>query len=120
VRRLGELEAAVMDALWDRAGPATVRDVLEHLSARQLAYTTIMTVMNNLHGKGMLSRAMVGRAWVYEAAFTRGEYTGQVMRDALLSTEDQSSALAHFVEAMTEDESATLRNLLRRRSRRRS
>ena len=120
MRRVGgELEAAVMDALWDRDGPATVRDVLELLAGRRLAYTTVMTVMNNLFEKEMLTRSMPGRAWVYEPALTRGEYTSQIMRDALLSTRDQSSALAHFVEAMTDEESATLRDLLRRRSRKR-
>jgi BlaI family transcriptional regulator, penicillinase repressor len=119
VRRLGELEAAAMDALWDRESPVTVRDVLDMLAERQLAYTTVMTVMNNLFEKGMLTRSMVGRAWVYLPAMTRGEYTSQVMRDALLSTKDQSSALAHFVDAMTDEESAAVRDLLRRRSRKR-
>jgi predicted transcriptional regulator len=51
--------------------------------------------------EGLLTRSMVGRAWVYEPTLTRGKYAGQVMRDALLSTKDRTSALAHFVEAMT-------------------
>jgi predicted transcriptional regulator len=108
-----------MEVLWDRCDAMTVREVLDILDERGLAYTTVMTVMNNLYEKQMLVRSKIGRAWLYKAALSRGEYTGQVMRDALLSTSDQSSALAHFVEAMSDEESAALRDLLRRRARRR-
>ena len=120
MRRLGELEAAVMETLWDRGSPTTVRDALDLLHARRLAYTTVMTVMHNLHAKGMLTRSKAGRAWLYEPALTRGEYTGAIMRDALHATKDQTSALAQFVDAMTEEESDLLRSLLRRRPKRHS
>ena len=64
----GELETAVMHCLWRRAEPATVRDVLEELTrSRPLAYTTVMTVMDNLHGKGQLQRRKHGRAWQYSS-----------------------------------------------------
>lgn len=120
MRGLGELEAAVMHVVWDLAGPVTVRDVLEHLLRdRQLAYTTVMTVMDNLHRKGMLRRAKHGRAWLYEAAAGRGEYTARIMRDVLRSADDQTAAMMHFVASMTEQESQTLRDLLRHRAGRR-
>jgi predicted transcriptional regulator len=117
VRRLGELEAAVMDAVWVRSGSTTVRDILDDLIGRQLAYTTVMTVMHNLYRKGLLSRVMVGRSWSYAAALSRSEYTAQMMRDVLASGGDQSAALAHFVAGMTPEESEVVRGLLRRRRR---
>jgi predicted transcriptional regulator len=116
LRGFGDLEAAVMDVVWATPAPVTVRDVMERLvRERQLAYTTVMTVMDNLHRKGMLRRTKDGRAWLYEATATRGEYTAQVMHDVLHSANDSTAAMTHFVAAMTEEESQTLRGLLRRR-----
>ena len=63
--RLGDLERAVMDVLWDRSGPATVREVVDGLDGRDLAYTTVMTVLDRLAGKGMVERERAGRAWSY-------------------------------------------------------
>ena len=49
---LGELKAAVMDVLWHAEEPRSVRDVLQGINRdRTLAYTTIMTVLDNLHRK---------------------------------------------------------------------
>lgn len=116
MRGFGDLEAAVMDVVWHRTTAVTVRDVLEELVRdRPLAYTTVMTVMDNLHRKGMLRRTKDGRAWLYEATASRGEYTAQVMHDVLQSTDDRTAAMTHFVAAMTDEESQTLRGLLRRR-----
>ena len=57
MKRLGALEADVMDVLWS-AGPQpqSVHDILDALADRQLAYTTILTVVTNLHTKGFLNR----------------------------------------------------------------
>jgi predicted transcriptional regulator len=53
MRQFGDLEAAIMDRLWERGSPALVREILDDLSKdRQLAYTTVMTVMENLYRKG--------------------------------------------------------------------
>jgi predicted transcriptional regulator len=116
VRGFGELEAAVMDVVWDMPTTVTVRDVLEKLvQERPLAYTTVMTVMDNLHRKGVLRRTKDGRAWLYEPTVSRGEYTAQIMREVLQSAQDQTVAMAHFVAAMSPEESDTLRSMLRRR-----
>ncbi len=59
MRGLGELESAVMDVLWSMPGPLRVRDVLDELApGRTLAYTTVMTVLDNLHRKGWVQREM--------------------------------------------------------------
>jgi predicted transcriptional regulator len=118
MRKLGELEAAIMDVMWDQEGPTTVRDILEQLARqRSLAYTTVMTVMDNLYRKDLLSREKVGRAWLYEATGTRAEYTAQVLREVLESTGDEVAVLTHFVDAMTDAEWQEFRGVLRRRGR---
>ena len=115
-RPFGDLEAAVMDLIWRSQRPVLVRDVVEQIQPeRPLAYTTVMTVMDNLHRKGFLSREMVGRAWRYTPSASREVYTARLMRDALDSSDDQTAALAHFVAGMSAAESDTLRWLLRRR-----
>jgi predicted transcriptional regulator len=119
VRGFGDLEAAVMDVVWDAAVPITVRGVLEELNRkrrnRALAYTTVMTVLDNLHRKAMLRRSMEGRAWLYEATASRSEYAAQIMHDVLESARDQTAAMTHFVATMSDEESDTLRRLLRHR-----
>jgi len=57
MRQLGELEAVIMDRLWEWGRPALVREVLDDLRKdRPLAYTTVMTVMENLHRKPTMRR----------------------------------------------------------------
>ncbi|MGC3995315.1 MAG: BlaI/MecI/CopY family transcriptional regulator [Propionicimonas sp.] len=65
----GELELAVMDILWSHAGALSVRDVHDQISAdRDLAYTTVMTVLDRLAKKGAVVRNLDGRAWLYRPA----------------------------------------------------
>jgi predicted transcriptional regulator len=121
LRGFGDLEVVVMDATWRRRTPVTVRELVDELSAaRSIAYTTVMTVMDNLHRKGFLDREMIGRAWTYRPSFTRDEYIARLMRDALGDAGDPQAALRHFVSAISEDESQLLRALLRRRPVRRT
>jgi len=116
MRGFGDLEAVIMDVMWRRGEPATVRQVHERLAnARPLAYTTVLTVMDNLHSKGYLQREMAGRAWLYSPVETREEHVAQLMREALDASDDQTATLAHFVARMSESESQALRWLLRRR-----
>jgi predicted transcriptional regulator len=100
-RPLGELEAAVMDLFWSADGSRVVRDVvLELAPQRTLAYTTVMTVMDNLHRKGFLHRERDGRAWRYAAALTRDTYVAGLMSDALSGSSDRAGALVRFAEQM--------------------
>lgn len=114
VRRLGDLEARIMDRLWSWDRPATVRELVDDLNQeRPLAYTTVLTVADTLHGKGLLHREKQGRAWRYSPTRSRESYTAALMQDALGVSSDRSSALAHFVERITEDEQEALRRALR-------
>lgn len=119
MRGFGELEAKIMDRLWSRAEPATVREVLEDLrTERDFAYTTVMTVMDNLHTKGWLKRELHGRAYRYRPTASREHYVAELMQDALASSADRTAALAHFTERLSGDESQALRAALRKLSRR--
>ncbi|MDQ3780889.1 MAG: BlaI/MecI/CopY family transcriptional regulator [Chloroflexota bacterium] len=72
---LGDLEVAIMRLMWTRDS-ATVREILGLLQAdgRLLAYTTVMTVMGRLAGKGLLARSLDGKTHVYRAAFNEQEF----------------------------------------------
>jgi predicted transcriptional regulator len=113
VRPLGELEAVIMDRVWIGGGPVLVREIVDWLQPdRPLAYTTVMTVMENLHRKGWLRRERDGRAWRYEAVGSRSLYTAELMKDALSTSEDRSTALAQFVAQMSLADAALLRQAL--------
>ena len=112
MRQFGELEAVVMDVLWSH-GSATVRDVLEELrSTRSIAYTTVMTVMDNLHRKDFVAREMEGRAWRYEPVKTREQFTADLMLEVLEGAKDRTGTLMHFVDAISAPELRRLRRIL--------
>jgi predicted transcriptional regulator len=105
VKGLGDLEAEVVERMWTLDRPLTVRDVLADLNtSRDLAYTTVMTVMDNLHRKGWLVREMVSRAYVYRPATTREQYSSQLMESALAASSNSNPTLVHFVQAMGAEE----------------
>ena len=113
MRQLGELEAVIMDRLWEWGRPALVREVLDDLRKdRPLAYTTVMTVMENLHRKGWLRRDRDGRAWRYEPTGSRSGYTAALMSDALATSTDRRTALAHFVLQMSPHDAELLQQAL--------
>jgi len=113
MRQLGELEAVIMDRLWQWGRPVLVREVVEDLRpSRPLAYTTVMTVMENLHRKGWLRRERDGRAWRYEPTGSRSGYTAALMSDALGTSADRRTALAHFVLQMSPHDVALLQQAL--------
>lgn len=113
VRPLGQLEATVMERLWASESSVAVRDVLEDLQKeRAIAYTTVMTVLDNLHRKGMVTREKAGRAYRYRPAYTREEHTAALMEQVLAGSGDRGAALMHFVEQMPPDEIRRLRQAL--------
>ncbi len=120
MRGFGELEAVIMDRLWTWNTTATVREVVEDLQRdRTIAYTTVMTVMDNLHTKGWLTRERDGKAYRYQPVASREGYTAQLMRDALAGSGDREAVFTHFIGQMSEDESRSLAAVVRRLSRKR-
>jgi predicted transcriptional regulator len=97
-RFLGPLESEIMDRLWAR-GHATVRDIVADLGrSRELAYTTVMTIMTRLHDKGLLVRDRDGKGYVYRPAFSRDEHRARLSRELVRGLVDEFGdvALAQF------------------------
>jgi len=114
-RPLGELERVVMDQLWSADRALTVRDVHEQLSTtRDLAYTTVMTVLDRLAKKGLTQRERDGKAWRYRAAGPREELVADLMRDALDRAGDRRAALVRFVDQVSDEDALLLLDALRR------
>ncbi|WP_280389761.1 BlaI/MecI/CopY family transcriptional regulator [Nocardia wallacei] len=118
-RGFGELESVVMDRLWNRDGdPTTVRELFDELTReRDIAYTTVMSTMDNLHRKGWLKRRREGKAFRYWPTLTREQHSARMMREALDDGGRSELVLAHFVEQIGPEESDRLRAALRRLAR---
>ncbi|KXF85773.1 penicillinase repressor [Rhodococcus ruber Chol-4] len=115
---LGELESAVMDVLWQAEEPLRVRDVMTRLDpARALAYTTVMTVLDNLHTKNMVSRSRIGRGYRYRPMRSREETAAELVRQVLQSSGNPEQVMLQFASSATEDESRILRRAARRTTR---
>lgn len=105
-----------MSYVWDEQRPVSVREVHEHLAAsRQLAYTTVMTVLSRLHAKGVLRRSERGRAFLYEAVNSRADHTAELMAQALADSGEPDAALTHFVDRIAPERQAALREALQHR-----
>lgn len=117
---LGDLESAVIDVLWGADEPVKVREVRDRLAAeRPLAYTTVMTVLDNLHRKGWVRRELSGKAYFYRPALSREEAAARALRDILEESGDPHGALMHFARSASDEESTILRDGLRRKRGRR-
>ncbi|HSF99416.1 MAG TPA: BlaI/MecI/CopY family transcriptional regulator [Ornithinibacter sp.] len=120
--RLGDLERVVMEHLWEAATAggtdfegATVREVLDRFEGeREIAYTTVMTVLDRLAKKDLVTRQRDGRAWRYLPADTREALTAQTMRRTMddMDLTDRRTALLHFLDGATSDEIADLKAAL--------
>lgn len=114
--RLGNLERDVMEQIWAASGPVTVRDVHEALAVeRDLAYTTVMTVLDRLAKKGVVHRVRDGRAYRYQAASGKDQLVADLMREALDAAGNRASreaALVRFVDQASADEAKALREAL--------
>src|ERR1700729_1678435 len=97
-----------MDVLWGNDSPLTVREVSERLTERDLAHTTVMTVLDRLAKKGFALRERDGRAWQYQAAASREAYVTELMLSALDQTGDRQAALARFARSVTDSEADAL------------
>lgn len=103
-RPLGELELAVMEALWRRA-PASVKDVGQALAERQLAYTTVMTTLDRLHKKGLLDRDKQGHAFLYRPRMDRQTYERRLVAGLLgdLPMASREALLSGFLDYAASD-----------------
>jgi predicted transcriptional regulator len=109
-----------METLWDAGdGWLTVREVHDVLvKDRDIAYTTVMTVLDRMARKHLVDREREGRAWAYRPAQSRGEMTAEVMRQALgefveeTNPRDREAALVAFVGEASDADRQALRDAL--------
>jgi predicted transcriptional regulator len=117
----GHLERAVLQVLWERPGPAAARDVLAALgdragagggAPRELAITTVLTVLDRLRRKGLVRRERSGRAHLYQAAVSREDYVADLMLEALGQAPDRGAALTRFLGSVSPADTDHLRRAL--------
>jgi predicted transcriptional regulator len=117
---IGSLEAEILSVVWQHDS-TTVRDVYETLRTRRpIAYTTVMTVMNNLVKKQLLSQDKSEIAYVYAAAIPGREVALTVLDSVVerLLGGDRRIAVAHMLdldEDLTDDQFEEMRRSARRR-----
>ena len=125
MRQLGQLEAVVMAELWAAEDALTVRAVLNRVNdvdrvndvnradravaERQLAYTTVMTVLENLRRKDLVARTKAGRGYDYRPVLSREEHTAALMEQVLAGSADRHVTLLRFAEQISPEELTSLR-----------
>ena len=112
---LGDLEHDIMAVLWDR-GKATVRQVHQQLgNGREIAYTTVMTVMSRLGTKGLLAKSRIGNAFVYTPTYTREQFTQFSLKKVFsgLLRDFSAPAIHQFVESLGSQRPEELAELAR-------
>jgi predicted transcriptional regulator len=108
--QLGGLESKVMEVLWNASSPLSVREVHDSLStSADLAYTTVMTVLDRLAKKHILLRDRDGKAWLYRPAASREQMlVGEVLEALRHPGVDAESFAAALVAGLTADERSLL------------
>ena len=104
-----------MDVVWSAPGAVTARDVMPSLAARELAYTTVLTVLTRLERKGLLVRDKGQRAHTYRAAASREDHIAVLMAQALGQADDRAAVLVHFARSVSAAEADALRVALESR-----
>lgn len=108
----GELEQRIMEVLWASDAPMSVADVHAVLNIeRTLAYTTVMTVLDRLAKKKLVTRELVARAWRYQPGYTQAGLLAAELAVALHDVAEpvRRDALMRLGELLTEDDLAVLR-----------
>lgn len=102
-----------MEVLWACDGQQSVRQVFEQVSSqRPLAYTTVMTVLDRLAKKALVTREQEGRAWLYRPALSRTElYAGEIAELFAAAGADAPGVLTQVVAGFDPAMRATLHQL---------
>ena len=112
----GHLEQAVLHVLWGHPDGVTARELIEALEGRDPAMTTVLTVLNRLAHKGLVTRFGEMRPRRYVATARREDFIAQLMLDALGQAPDRAAVLSRFLGAMSDADTHHLRRAMRRRS----
>jgi predicted transcriptional regulator len=110
-RRAGQLESEVLAALHAADHPLTPAQVQELLGA-DLAYTTVMTILGRLFGKGLAVRVAAGRGFAYSPAESEATAVARQMHALLDGGRDRAAVLAQFFDGLDPEEEQVLARLL--------
>jgi len=114
-------ELEMMTVIW-RIGPCTVAQILEQLQpTRELAYTSVSTIVRILEQKGYVTSVREGRGHVYAAAISKEAYQARSLKHLLNNVFDGTPSLLvrHLLdsEALSPEEITEIKSLLRKRDR---
>jgi len=116
--RLGDLQLHIMRVLWQR-GSASVADVQEALGERELAYTTIATMLRRMEERGLVKHKSEGRAFLYRAAVPPEAVSRSMAGDLLenLFAGSLADMMAHLLRTrdVSREELARLERLIAER-----
>jgi predicted transcriptional regulator len=110
-RAAGELEAAVLAVLQAAGSPLSPAEVRDRLDG-DLAYTTVVTILSRLHGKGVLDRRKAGRAFLYAPVADEPGLAARRMTQMLDAEPDRETVLARFVSGLSGKDEELLRRML--------
>lgn len=107
----GALEHDVLTVLWDADSPLSPAEINERLAAGH-AYTSIATVLTRLHTKGLVTRTVLGRGYVYAATVDESELAVRRIGELLDASSDRTQVLARFLGGLSSRELTTIRTML--------
>lgn len=111
---LGSLESNVMEIVWLKNTEVSVRDIFETLiGTREIAYTTVMTIMGRLAEKGLLTRRKEGNAFLFSPVITREDFTAQLVDNVVddLLSDFSEAAMASFINRVGEKDLEAIEKL---------
>src|SRR3954447_13964930 len=100
-----------MERLWAGDGPLAATTLRDQLADREVALTTVHTVLTRLEQKGFVAHDDA-RPRRFTARASREEHAAELMHEVLGQSADRQAVLARFVGSVSEDEAALLRRLL--------
>ncbi|MBG6218077.1 putative transcriptional regulator [Arthrobacter sp. CAN_A6] len=116
---LGDLERTVMELLWATPEALTANELRDAIAeapsgetGRELAVTTVLTVLSRLEKKGLVERGRNSRPHRYKSVTSREAHTAELMHEVLVTAPDREAVLARFIGSVSETEAQTLRKLL--------
>lgn len=119
-----ELELEILKVLW-QLGPSSVRQVRDALApVRDLAYTTVMTMMTIMTGKGYVTRTKDGRSFIYRSVYREERASRNMLQDVVdrLFGGSTTAVMQHLLETsdLDDDELKQIRSLINRKAREKS
>ena len=109
------LRRAVLDVLWDSGEPVTAEQVRVQLPGRELAPTTVITILDRLRQDGLVERRRDGRSFRHWAVHTREDSVARTMLEAMHTAPDERRLVGRFLDSVSPDEARLISAALQTR-----